>query len=99
MNSRAPRPIREVATTRMPAKRTIRLVETPRGEAIRNPLEQLIASIAARWRGHEAEIAVLGTATLIIAVAAVIAGADALFTSLVTVAVAVTIWSPWRDPK
>jgi hypothetical protein len=34
-----------------------------------------------RWRGHEPEIAIMGTAKLILAIAAV------------------TIWSPWRDPR
>jgi hypothetical protein len=52
-----------------------------------------------RWRGHEPEIAIMGTATLILAIAAVFAGADILFTLLVTLVAAVTIWSPWRDPR
>jgi uncharacterized membrane protein len=41
----------------------------------------------------------MGTATLILAIAAVFAGADILFTLLVTLVAAVTIWSPWHDPQ
>jgi uncharacterized membrane protein len=41
----------------------------------------------------------MGTATLILAIAAVFAGADIVFTLLVTLVAAVTIWSPWRDPR
>jgi hypothetical protein len=71
----------------------------PAKEATRNSLEDFLASVANRWQGHEAEIAILGTATLIIAIAAVFAGADVLFTILISLVAVVTIWSPWRQPR
>jgi len=80
-------------------KRASRAAETPMGDAVGRYLARLVASVAARWRGHEPEIAVLATTTFILAVAAAFAGADLLFTLLVTLVAAVTIWSPWRQPK
>ena len=80
-------------------QRASRAAEVQMGEAVRRSLARLVASVATRWRGHEPEIAVLATTTLILAVAAVFAGADRLFTVLAVLVVAVTIWSPWRQPK
>jgi hypothetical protein len=80
-------------------ERANRAAETQLGEAVRRSVSRLVASVAARWRGHEPEIAILGSTTVILAVAAVFAGADLLFTLLVVVAAAVTIWSPWRPRK
>jgi hypothetical protein len=80
-------------------ERASRTTETPVGEAVHRSLVRLVASVAARWRGHEPEIAILATTTLILAVAAAFAGADLLFTFLLAVFAAVTIWSPWRRPE
>jgi hypothetical protein len=80
------------------AERERRAGDTEVGEAIRRSLARLVASVAARWRGHEPEIAILGATTLILAIAAVFAGADLLFTSLVVAVAAIIIWSPWRRP-
>jgi hypothetical protein len=80
-------------------ERTRRAGEIQMGADIRRWLSWLVASVAARWRGREPEIAVLATTTLILAVAATLAGADPLFTLLVLLVVAVTIWSPWRKPR
>jgi hypothetical protein len=90
------------ATTAEPidlaAERERRAGDTEAGEAIRRSLARLVASVAARWRGHEPEIAILGATTLILAIAAVFAGADLLFTSLMVAVAAIIIWSPWRRP-
>jgi hypothetical protein len=99
MNSRTSRRVRAAAPVRLADKRSGRTVDAPPKTEERNLLEEFIASVAARWRGHEPEIAIMGTATLILAIAAVFAGADILFTLLVTLVAAVTIWSPWRDPR
>ena len=100
MNSRASRRVRTVTPIRLADRRPIRIVDTPpEREATRNSLEDFLASVANRWRGHEAEIAILGTATLIIAVAAVAAGADVLFTILISLVAVITIWSPWHQPR
>jgi hypothetical protein len=99
MNSRAPRQVRATAPVRLADKRSGRTVDARPAEKEHNSLEAFVASVAARWRGHEPEIAIMGTATLILAIAAVFAGADILFTLLVTLVAAVTIWSPWRDPR
>jgi hypothetical protein len=99
MNSRAPRQVRAAAPIRLAEKRSGRTVDAPPRAEERKPLEVFVAAVAARWRGHEPEIAIMGTATLILAIAAVFAGADILFTLLVTLVAAVTIWSPWRDPR
>jgi hypothetical protein len=65
---------------------------------MRRSLARLVASVTARWQGREPEIAVLASTTLMLAVAAAFAGADLLFTLMVVLAAAVTIWSPWRQP-
>lgn len=88
-------------------KKTLRLVEksdegpreAPRSRANKRQLEDVIAAIFARWRGHEPEVAILSATTFILAVAAVFAGADLLFTILVVAVAAVTVWSPWRRPR
>ncbi len=100
MNSGAPRRIRTVAPIRLADRRPIRIVDTPpTRETTRNSLEDFLAAVANRWQGHEAEIAILGTATLIIAIAAVAAGADVLFTILISLVAVITIWSPWHQSK
>ena len=100
MNSRAQRRARTVAPIRLADRRPIRIVDMPPAkEATRNSLEDFLAVVANRWQGHEAEVAILGTATLIIAIAAVAAGADVLFTILISLVAVVTIWSPWRQPR
>jgi hypothetical protein len=76
-----------------------RAAEAQAGEALLRSLARLIASVRARWQGHEPEIAILTATTLMLAVAAVFAGADLLFTFMVVLAAAVTIWSPWRQPE
>ena len=73
--------------------------ETQAGEAVLRSLARLVASVTARWHGHEAEIAILAATTLMLTLAAVFAGADPLFTLMVALAAAVTIWSPWRQPE
>jgi hypothetical protein len=99
MNSRTSRRVRTATPIRLADKRSGRTVDARPAEKERNSLEVFVAVVAARWRGHEPEIAIMGTATLILAIAAVFAGADILFTLLVTLVAAVTIWSPWRDPR
>ena len=100
MNSRAQRRARTVAPIRLADRKPIRIVDMPPAkEATRNSLEDFLAAVANRWQGHEAEVAILGTATLIIAIAAVAAGADVLFTILISLVAVVTIWSPWRQPR
>lgn len=79
--------------------KTRRAGETRTGEAITRSLERLVASVAARWQGHEPEIAILAAVTAMLAVAAFFAGADLLFTLMVALVAAVTIWSPWRQPE
>jgi hypothetical protein len=80
-------------------ERARRGAESPLAEEIGRFCKRLIASVAARWRGHESEIAILSATTFILAVAAVFAGADLLFTFMVASAAGVTIWSPWRRPE
>jgi hypothetical protein len=92
-----------MSKTQQARRKTLRLVErsqepqesAPSGEG-RQRLEEFIAGVFARWRGHEPEVAILATTTFILAIAAVFAGSDLLFTLLVTAAAAITIWSPWR---
>jgi hypothetical protein len=79
--------------------KTRRAAETRAGEAMPRSLALLVASVTARWQGHEPEIAILAATTLMLAVAAVFAGADLLFTLMVVLVAAVTIWSPWRQPE
>ena len=99
MSSRTSRRVRATAPIRLADKRSGRTIDAPPRAEERKPLEEFIASVAARWRGHEPEIAIMGTATFILAIAAVFAGADTLFTLLVILVAAATIWSPWRDPR
>ena len=99
MSSRTSRRVRAAAPIRLAEKRSSQTVDAPPKTEERNSLEEFVASVAARWRGHEPEIAIMGTATLILAIAAVFADADILFTLLVKLVAAVTIWSPWRDPR
>jgi len=88
-------------------KKTLRLVEKSdegpqepqRPRADRRQIEDLIAATFARWRGHEPEVAILSATTFILAVAAIFAGADLLFTLLVAAVAAVTVWSPWRRSR
>lgn len=77
-------------------ERARRSEESPLAEDIGRWCRRLVASVAARWRGHESEIAILATTTLILAIAAAFAGADLLFTFMVAAAAGVTILSPWR---
>jgi hypothetical protein len=76
-----------------------RATETGPGEAMPRSLARLVDSVAARWRGHEPEIAILATVTLMLAVAAHFAGADLLFTFMLAMGAAITIWSPWRQSE
>jgi hypothetical protein len=80
-------------------ERARRGAETPFMDELGRWCTRLIASVAARWRGHEPEIAILATTTLILTVAAAFAGADLLFTIMIVAVAGVTIWSPWRQPK
>lgn len=88
-------------------KKTLRLVEKSnegprqprRSRADRRQLEHFVAATFARWRGHEPEVAILSATTFILAVAAVFAGADIVFTLLVVAVAAVTVWSPWRRSR
>lgn len=98
MGRRAVRRVDAATPIDLGEERARRAAEAQLGEGVRRSLARLVASIAARWRGHEPEVAVLATTTLILAVAAVFAGADLLFTLLVVLVAAVTIWSPWRPP-
>lgn len=98
MSRRAAREIDAATPIDLAEKRASRAAETQMGEEIRRSLSRLVASVAARWRGHEPEIAILATTTLILAVAAAFAGADPLFTLLVMLVAAVAIWCPWRQP-
>jgi hypothetical protein len=103
MNNRMSRRAGAAAPIRLVEKRSDQPVDAPPERAERNSLEEfvasVVASVAARWRGHEPEIAIMGTVTLILAIAAVFAGADILFTLLATLVAAITIWSPWREPR
>ena len=99
MNSKMARRAGAAAPLRLVEKRSDQPVDAPPRQEERNSLERFVASVAARWRGHEPEIAIMGTVTLILAIAAVFAGADILFTLLATLVAAVTIWSPWREPR
>ena len=76
-----------------------RATQTGPGESMQQSLARLVDSVTARWRGHEPEIAILSATTLMLAVAALFAGADPLFTFMLAVAAAITIWSPWRQPE
>jgi hypothetical protein len=49
-----------------------------------------------RWSGRNPEISVIGGATIIMMVMALIAGAPSLLVLLATLAVLVSIWAPWR---
>jgi len=80
-------------------ERARRGVETPLTEELGRWCTRLVASVAARWRGHEPEIAILATTTFILTIAAAFAGADLLFTIMVVAVAGVTIWSPWRQPE
>ncbi len=80
-------------------ERASRAAEAQIGEAIRRSVARLVGTVAARWRGHEPEVAILATITLVLAVAGAFAGADLLFTLLVVLVALVTVWSPWRQPN
>lgn len=99
MNNRMSRRTGAAAPIRLVEKRRDQPVDAPPEPEERNSLERFVASVAARWQGHEPEIAIMGTVTLILAIAAVFAGADILFTLMATLVAAVTIWSPWREPR
>jgi hypothetical protein len=99
MGRRAARKVTVPTPIDLSEERASRAAETQIGEAVRRSLARLVGGIAARWRGHEPEIAVLATITLVLAVAATFAGADLLFTLLVVLVALVTIWSPWRQSK
>ena len=99
MNSKMARRAGAAVPLRLVEKRSDQSVDAPPRQEERNSLDRFVASVAARWRGHEPEIAIMGTVTLILALAAVFAGADILFTLLATLVAAVTIWSPWREPR
>jgi hypothetical protein len=80
-------------------ERARRGADSPLAEEIGRWCTRLVASVAARWRGHESEIAILATTTFVLAIAAAFAGADLLFTFMVAVAAGITILSPWRRPE
>ena len=98
MGRRAVREAAAVTPIDLAEERERRAAEAQMGEYIRRALARMVASVAARWRGHEPEIAALATTTLILAVAATFAGADLLFTLLVVLVAGAVIWSPWRQP-
>lgn len=95
----AKRATRKAAPISLAEERARREPEPQIGDAVRHWLKGLAAYVAARWRGHEPEIAILASTTLILAGTAALAGADLLFTFLMTVVAAVAIWSPWRSPN
>jgi len=99
MGQKAARGATRVEPIDLARARARRGTETPMGEAMRRSLARLVASVTARWQGHEPEIAILAAITLMLAVAAIFAGADLLFTLMVVLVAAVTIWSPWRQPE
>jgi len=99
MDQKAARGAAKVGPIDLARARTRRATETQAGEAMRRSLARLVASVTARWQGHEPEIAILAAITLMLAVAAAFAGADLLFTLMVVLVAAVTIWSPWRQPE
>ena len=76
-----------------------RATETGPGDSLPQSLARLVDSVATRWRGHEPEIAILSATTLMLAVAALFAGADPLFTFMLAMVAAITIWSPWRQSE
>jgi hypothetical protein len=80
-------------------ERARRGAEAPLVEELGRWFTRLVASVAARWRGHEPEIAILATTTFILTIAAAFAGADLLFTFMIVAVAGVTIWSPWRQPE
>jgi hypothetical protein len=99
MGQKAAREATRVKPIDLARARTRRGTETSVGEAMRRSLARLVASVTARWQGHEPEIAILAAITLMLAVAAVFAGADLLFTLMLALVAAVTIWAPWRQPE
>jgi hypothetical protein len=99
MGKRAARRVAPATLVDLAERRADRAADTQMGEAVWRSLARLVASVAARWQGHEPEIAVLSTTVLILAIAAAFAGADLLFTLLMVLVAAVTIWSPWRQPR
>jgi hypothetical protein len=99
MSQKVARGAANVRPIELARAKTRRAGETRAGEGMPRSLERLVALIAARWQGHEPEIAILAAVTLMLAVAAVFAGADLLFTIMVALVAAVTIWSPWRQPE
>ena len=76
-----------------------RATETGLGETLPRSLARLVDSVAARWRGHEPEIAILAAVTLMLAIASIFACADPLFTFMLAVGAAITIGSPWRQSE
>jgi len=99
MGQRAARGAARAGPIDLAGARARRATETRMGEGMTRSLARLVASVTARWQGHEPEIAILAAMTLMLAVAAVFAGADLLFTLMVALVAAVTIWSPWRQPQ
>lgn len=99
MPRRAARAVAPPKPIDLAEERARRAEDAQVGEAIRRSLTRLVASVAARWRGHEPEVAILATTTAVLALAAAFAGADLLFTLMLTLVAAVTIWSPWRERK
>ena len=75
MNSKMSRRAGAAAPIRLVEKRSDQPVDAPPRREERNSLDKLVAFVAARWRGHEPEIAIMGTVTLILAIVAVFAGA------------------------
>jgi hypothetical protein len=57
---------------------------------------RLVEQTKARWLGRVPEIATLTVTTAILAFLALAAGAEMLWTLVVTVAALVTVWAPWR---
>jgi hypothetical protein len=99
MNRKATRRTTTVGPIDLARARRRRATETGLGEAMPRSLARLVDSVTARWRGHEPEIAILSATTLMLAVAAVFAGADLLFTFMLAMVAAITIWSPWRQSE
>jgi hypothetical protein len=99
MGRRATRKVAVPEPIDLSEERASRAAETQIGEAVRRSLARLVGTIAARWRGHEPEVAILATIMLVLAVAGTFAGADLLFTLLVVLVALVTVWSPWRRPN
>jgi hypothetical protein len=99
MGQKATRGAASVGPIDLARAKARRATETRVGEAMPDSLARLVASVMARWQGHEPEIAILAATTLMLAIAAVFAGADLLFTLMVVLVAAVTVWSPWRQPE